>query len=62
MKYGRDKDATCPAYPDYGHLCWPVAGTKCKERVHGTHARKIDNSESCEFFCAVVFAGLNHPD
>jgi hypothetical protein len=21
---------TCPAYPDHGHECWKVTGTKCE--------------------------------
>ena len=29
MGCGRDRQKDCPAYPDYGRLCWPIAGTKC---------------------------------
>jgi hypothetical protein len=46
----------CPAYPDYGRLCWPVAGTKCREGARGMHAQKIKDCEECEFFKAVVFS------
>jgi hypothetical protein len=58
MKCRRDRDQSCPAYPDYGRLCWPIAGTKCRGSVAGTHAQKIKDCESCEFFKAVVFSGL----
>ena len=58
MRCGRDQDQSCPAYPNYGRLCWPIAGTKCRQGTAGTHAQKIKDCESCEFFKAVVFAGL----
>ncbi len=66
MKCGRDRDRAfgvssverCPAYPDYGRLCWPIAGTKCRDGARGLNARKIDNCESCAFFHAVVFSGM----
>jgi hypothetical protein len=58
MGCGRDRDQSCPAYPDYGRLCWPIAGTKCRGTVAGSHAQKIRDCETCEFFKAVVFSGL----
>ena len=62
MRCGRDQDGSCPAYPDYGRLCWPVAGTKCRERVCGIHAQAIGDCESCDFFKAVVFDGIAQDD
>jgi len=56
---GRDKDESCPAYPAYGRLCWPIAGTKCPDGVRGKYAQTIKNCEECEFFKAVVFDGLD---
>jgi hypothetical protein len=61
MKCGRDKEGSCAAYPDYGRLCWPIAGTKCGEGTQGIHARKIGDCEKCEFFTAVVFSGMIEP-
>jgi len=59
MRCGRDRKGDCPAYPDYGRLCWPIAGTKCKEGACGTQAKTLKDCESCEFFKAVVFDGLS---
>jgi len=52
MKCGRDKDATikCPAYPNFGRICWAVAGTFCEGKVQGTFAQKYENCEKCEFY------------
>ena len=41
MGCGQGRVQSCPAYPDYGRLCWPVAGTKCPTGARGEHARKI---------------------
>lgn len=27
-----DKERTCPAYPDFGRICWAIAGTFCEKR------------------------------
>ena len=35
MGCGKDRDGSCPAYPDYGRLCWPIAGTKYRDGVRG---------------------------
>jgi hypothetical protein len=58
MGCNQERVQSCPAYPDYGRLCWPVAGTKCPTGARGEHARKIKDCESCEFFNAVVFDGM----
>jgi len=58
MGCGQERARTCPAYPDYGRLCWPVAGTKCPAGAKGMNAQKIKDCERCEFFNAVVFDGL----
>jgi len=59
MGCGRDRDGSCPAYPDYGRLCWPIAGTKCRDGVRGTHAQTLGDCEACDFFKAVVFDGIS---
>ena len=59
MGCGQEHLQACPAYPDYGRLCWPIAGTKCSAGARGTHAQKIKDCESCDFFKAVVFDGLD---
>ena len=55
---GRDRQKDCPAYPDYGRLCWPIAGTKCPTGARGTHAQETKDCESCKFFHSVVYAGM----
>lgn len=52
MKCGRDKDATlkCPAYPNFGRMCWAVAGTFCEGKVQGTFAQKYEDCTKCEFY------------
>ena len=52
---GKDRDGSCPAYPDYGRLCWPIAGTKYRDGVRGVHAQTLGDCEKCDFFKAVVF-------
>ena len=52
MKCGREKDASikCPAYPNFGRICWAVAGTFCEGRVQGTFAQKYEDCKKCEFY------------
>jgi len=52
MKCGRDKDATskCPAYPNFGRICWAVAGTFCEGKVQGTFAQKYEDCSKCDFY------------
>jgi two-component system NtrC family sensor kinase len=52
MKCGRDKDASlkCPAYPNFGRVCWAVAGTFCEGKVQGTFAQKYEDCQKCEFY------------
>ncbi len=52
MKCGRDKDATtkCPANPNFGRICWAVAGTFCEGKVQGTFAQKLEDCRKCDFY------------
>lgn len=52
MKCGRDKDSSlkCPAYPNFGRVCWAVAGTFCEGKVQGTFAQKYEDCKKCEFY------------
>jgi two-component system NtrC family sensor kinase len=52
MKCGRDKDAStkCPAYPNFGRICWAVAGTFCQGKVQGTFAQKYEDCRKCDFY------------
>jgi signal transduction histidine kinase len=52
MKCSRDKDATakCPAYPNFGRICWAVAGTFCEGKVQGTFAQKYEDCRKCDFY------------
>ncbi|HBH60866.1 MAG TPA: sensor histidine kinase [Nitrospiraceae bacterium] len=40
----------CPAYPNYGRICWAVAGTYCGKQVSGAIAQKLGNCQKCEFY------------
>jgi hypothetical protein len=44
----------CPAYPNYGRICWAVAGTFCGKRVSGAIAQKLGDCKKCEFYKKVV--------
>jgi signal transduction histidine kinase len=59
MKCGIEKtegaaNMRCPAYPDYGRICWSVAGTFCGKKVSGAIAQKIGNCKKCEFYKQVA--------
>jgi len=56
MGCGQERLQSCPAYPDYGRLCWPIAGTKCPTGARGKYAQEMKDCEDCEFFKAVVFS------
>lgn len=44
----------CAAYPNYGRICWAVAGTFCGKRVSGAIAQKLGDCVKCEFYQRVV--------
>ena len=44
----------CPAYPDYGRICWAIAGTFCGKKVNGAIAQKLGNCKKCEFYQRVA--------
>lgn len=44
----------CPAYPNYGRICWAIAGTFCGKKVNGAIAQKIGNCKKCEYYQRVA--------
>jgi PAS domain S-box-containing protein len=38
----------CPAYKNYHHRCWYLAGTLCPTCVEGEFAKKIDSCRQCK--------------
>jgi signal transduction histidine kinase len=44
----------CPAYPNYGRICWAIAGTFCGKKVSGAIAQKLGNCRKCQFYKGVV--------
>ncbi len=42
--------AECPAYKNYHHRCWYMAGTLCPTCVEGEYARKIDSCRQCQVY------------
>ncbi len=57
MKCGVEKTAeagwSCPAYPDFGRICWSVAGTLAETTVQGITAKKIGDCRKCGFYRGV---------
>ncbi len=49
-----DKERTCPAYPDFGRICWAIAGTFCEKKVQCFYAHKVGDCRKCEFYQKVV--------
>lgn len=44
----------CPAYPNYGRICWVIAGTFCGQKVSGAIAQKLGDCKKCEFYKKVA--------
>lgn len=44
----------CPAYPNYGRICWAIAGTFCGKKVRGAIAQKLGDCKKCEFYQGVA--------
>ena len=40
----------CPAYPNYGRVCWAIAGTFCGQKVSGAIAQKLGDCKKCKFY------------
>jgi hypothetical protein len=40
----------CPAFPNYGRICWSVAGTLSETKVHCPVAEKIGDCRKCTFY------------
>ncbi|MBP2678650.1 MAG: hypothetical protein H6Q82_1715 [Deltaproteobacteria bacterium] len=54
MRCGVEKSGNpadrCPAFPNYGRICWSVAGTLSETKVHCTVAEKIGDCRKCTFY------------
>ncbi|WP_321418120.1 ATP-binding protein [uncultured Desulfobacter sp.] len=40
----------CPAYKNYHHRCWYLAGTLCPTCVGGEYAKKIESCKNCRVY------------
>jgi len=40
----------CPAYENFHHRCWYMAGTLCPSCVHGEYAKTIDSCRQCQVY------------
>ncbi len=47
MKCNKKK---CPAYKNYHHRCWYLAGTLCPTCVEGEYAKKMDSCQQCQVY------------
>jgi signal transduction histidine kinase len=54
MRCGVEKSGNaaerCPAFPNYGRICWSVAGTLSETKVHCPAAEKISDCRKCAFY------------
>ncbi len=54
MRCGVEKSGNaaerCPAFPNYGRICWCVAGTLSETKVHCPVAGKIGDCRKCTFY------------
>ncbi|RJP23356.1 MAG: sensor histidine kinase [Deltaproteobacteria bacterium] len=54
MRCGMDKienaAGRCPAFPNYGRICWSVAGTFSGTKVHCTVPEKVGDCRKCPFY------------
>ena len=54
MRCGMDKiehaGEGCPAFPNYGRICWSVAGTLSATKVHCTVPEKVGDCRKCPFY------------
>lgn len=52
MRCGRNgvNALKCPAFPNFGRVCWVVAGTFCESKVQGAFAQKYEDCKKCEFY------------
>ena len=44
----------CLSYPNYGRICWAIAGTFCGKKVSGAIAQKLGDCRKCTFYKRVV--------
>lgn len=49
-----NKERTCPAYPDFGRICWAVAGTFSDGKLRCPSAYKIGDCRKCGFYQMIV--------
>ncbi|WP_022669313.1 ATP-binding protein [Desulfospira joergensenii] len=40
----------CPAYKNYHHRCWYLAGTLCPTCIEGEYAKKIESCRQCQVY------------
>jgi signal transduction histidine kinase len=54
MRCGVEKSGNaserCPAFPNFGRICWSVAGTLSETKVHCPVAEKIGDCRKCAFY------------
>ncbi|NJD61324.1 MAG: sensor histidine kinase [Deltaproteobacteria bacterium] len=40
----------CPAYPNYGRICWSIAGSFADDKARCVHSEKVGDCTKCEFY------------
>jgi signal transduction histidine kinase len=51
----------CPAYPNYGRICWAIAGTFCEGKIAGAYAQKLGDCKKCKFYQATALHSKPQP-
>jgi signal transduction histidine kinase len=41
---------TCPAYPNYGRICWSIAGSFADEKARCVDSEKLGDCRKCDFY------------
>ena len=44
----------CPAFPDFGKICFSIEGTLCGGDVQGKYTEKIQRCRECEFYDQII--------
>jgi signal transduction histidine kinase len=50
MESAEEARKNCPAYPNYGRICWSIAGSFADEKARCVPMEKIHDCRKCEFY------------
>ena len=50
MESAEEARRKCPAYPNYGRICWSIAGSFADEKAQCVPAEQLGDCRKCEFY------------